>query len=115
MTAPAITSTFDADTEGWSMQGDVQSFTWQSSGGDPGGHLAWVDAATGANSYWLASSDYLGDKSAYYGGSFSYDIEDSGNTLAELPDVELIGGGSPLIAWSASPPTTLPGRRIQSN
>ncbi len=83
MSASPITSSFDADTEGWSMQGDVQSFTWQATGGDPGGHLAWVEAATGPNSYWVASSDYLGGKSAYYGGSFSYAIEDNHNSYLD--------------------------------
>ena len=106
MPGPTIASNFDADTEGWTIEGDVQSFTWQSSGGDPGGHLAWVDAASGADSYWDASSAYLGDKSGYYGGSFSYAIDDTANSYSGVPDIDLTGGGLTLVravgqpAWS---------------
>ena len=45
-----VVSTFNTDTDGWTMQGDVASFNWQATGGDPGGNLQWVDAATGADS-----------------------------------------------------------------
>ncbi len=90
---PEILSTFDTGLEGWSIEGDVADFEWQPTGGNPGGHLYWVDAATGADSYYVASSDFLGNKSGFYGGSLSYDIEDTGSDYAGVPDIELVSNG----------------------
>ena len=90
---PDIIATFDTGTDGWTIAGDVASFGWVATGGNPGGHLHWVDAVTGAISYYVASADFLGDQSAYYGGSLSYDIDDTGSDLGGVPDVELVGNG----------------------
>jgi hypothetical protein len=83
--------------EGWSIEGDVSSFTWESSGGNPGGFIHWVDAVTGIDSYWVGSADFLGNKSNYYGGLLSYDVEDTGSGYSGVPDVELVGDGITLV------------------
>ena len=92
-----IKSTFDTDLDGWTMIGDVASFNWISSGGNPGGFAQWVDAATGADSYYIAPSKFLGAQSAYYGGTLSYDIEDTGADFSGVGDIELTGAGLTLV------------------
>jgi hypothetical protein len=90
---PAIVSSFDTGVDGWSIEGDVAQFEWQPTGGNPGGYIYWVDQATGADSYYVASSAYLGDQSSFYGGTLSYDIEDTGSDYAGVPDITLTGDG----------------------
>lgn len=90
-----ISSTFNSGAEGWTLNGDVASSGWSSSGGDPGGYLYWVDAATGATSYYDAPTKFLGSKQAYYGGVLSYDILDTGNGSPSY-DVQLTGAGHTL-------------------
>ena len=101
-----ISSTFDSDLDGWTMDGDVASFVWEPTGGNPGGFAHWVDAATGALSYYVAPSKFLGDQSAYYGGTLSYDIEDTGNDIDGLSDIELTGDGMTLVYVTGQPATT---------
>ena len=91
-----VTSDFDANVDGWTIVGDVASFAWQSTGGDPGGYISWVDQATGANAYYEAPAAYLGEDAEYYGGSLSYDIEDTGSDFSGVPDVELISNTTTL-------------------
>ena len=93
--AKEIFSTFNKNSNGWTLTGDVKSSAWHHTGGDPGGYLGWVDAATGQDSYYLAPSNYLGDKMAFYGGTLSYSILDSGNGYTAY-DVKLVGDGKTL-------------------
>jgi fibronectin-binding autotransporter adhesin len=95
MPSPVISSTFDSSDDGWAMTGDVASSGYQATGGNPGGYFAWVDAATGADSYYQAPAAYLGDVVGYYGGTLSYDILDTGGNYTAF-DVELIGDGHTL-------------------
>jgi hypothetical protein len=55
-----VSSTFDADLEGWLVTGD-NSAVWKPSGGNPGGCLDVNDHATGAMNYAIAPFRYLGD------------------------------------------------------
>ena len=73
----------------------MQSSGWESTGGDPGGYLHWVDAASGEDSYYQAPKAFLGTKAAFYGGTLSYAILDTGNGLTAY-DVQLAGGGHTL-------------------
>ena len=76
-----VTSTFDEGTEGWTVVGDAQSGqvepTHIAEGGNPGGYLRATDDVAGGVWYWNASRAYLGDKSAYYGGTLSFDLNQS--------------------------------------
>ncbi|WP_174301375.1 laminin B domain-containing protein [Caulobacter sp. S45] len=91
----SIRSTFTSNAGGWTISGDVASQKWVSSGGDPGGYYSWVDAATGDIDYYNAPKSFLADKSAYLGGTISYDILDTGNGLTAY-DVQLVGDGHTL-------------------
>lgn len=87
-----IVSKFNNGSQGWSMSGDVFSFGWLSSGGSPGGYLAWIDAASGTNAYWQASDRYHGDLSAYAGGQLSFEWRTTGaQPQLRLPDVLITG------------------------
>lgn len=90
-----VTSTFNKGAEGWTVVGDVQSSGFQQTGGDPGGYLGWVDAASGEDSYYQAPEKFLGEKAAFYGGTLSYDILDTGNGYTAY-DVQLAGAGHTL-------------------
>jgi Ca2+-binding RTX toxin-like protein len=92
-----LISTFDADADGWSIEGDATNSGWQATGGNPGGYFHWVDAATGEDAYFLAPSRFLGDQSIFYGGILAYDIEDTASEYGGVPDVELTGGGLTLV------------------
>jgi alkaline phosphatase D len=96
-----ITSTFDEGTEGWTVVGDAQSGqvepTHVAEGGNPGGYLRATDDVTGGVWYWNASDAYLGDKSAYSGGTLSFDLNQSATDgQFNAQDVILDGGDSRL-------------------
>ncbi len=90
-----IVEMFTKSSDGWTLGGDVASSGWQAKGGEPNGYLAWVDAATGATSYYVAGPKFLGNKMAFYGGSLSYDILDTGNGYGGY-DVQIVGAGKTL-------------------
>lgn len=55
-----VSSTFNADLEGWRVTGD-NSFTWESATGNPGGCLSVNDLAVGDMNYIIAPPAYHGD------------------------------------------------------
>jgi alkaline phosphatase D len=97
-TTPTITSTFDTSIEGWRVAGDAQggsAFPYhESSGGNPGGHLRVEDDVQGGVWYWVASPAFLEDKSAYYGGRLTFDLQQSSlsSQFTDVADVVLVGG-----------------------
>lgn len=89
-----VQSTFDAGIDGWSFIADVKEFLWVDTGGNPGGYLEAVDYATGQIWYFVASQKFLGDKSAYSGGTLQFDLKQSGTwSQFDADDVVLTGGG----------------------
>ncbi len=95
---PIIESDFFADLDGWTKApgGDAASnVQWVATGGNPGGHLRFNEAAAGANDRIAAPTKFLGDKSAFIGGTFSMDRNTNtlSNPGSNLDDVTLIGSG----------------------
>jgi hypothetical protein len=90
-----ITSTFDSDAEGWSTDKDAQNFRYESTGGNPGGFVAADDVVAGPYWRFAAPARYLGDRSASYGQSLSYDLRQLGTVgnVTDRPDVRITGGG----------------------
>lgn len=88
-----VTSTFDEGTEGWTVVGDAQSGQVEpdhvSEGGNPGGYLEATDDTAGGVWYWNSSQEYLGDKSAYSGGTLSFDLNQSA-TDSQFNDTDVI-------------------------
>lgn len=102
---PRIKSGFDTGTDGWSFIADVKEFDWIATGGNPGGYLEAVDYATGATWYFVAPSEYLGNKGAYSGGTLQFDLKQSstGSQFAN-DDVVLVGGGVKIVLNTGSHP-----------
>lgn len=85
--ATLITSTFDQDTEGWTVlgnaagPGEISFPTWGGSGGAPGGttggNIQMTDAIPSKVWYWVAPAPYLGAKSAYYGRTLTFFLRQS--------------------------------------
>ena len=108
----AIISSFDSDAEGWSTDKDARDFRWEPSGGNPGGFIAADDIGSGQ--YWRFSAPalFLGDRSASYGYSLSYELKQLGTvgTVTNQNDIEITGnditlayrfGFSPGADWTA--------------
>lgn len=76
-----IKSTFNRNTDGWTIAGDAQIFEWLPDGGDKDGHLHWVDAASGDGAFWRAPTKFLGDLSGFFRGKLSFSWYASGNDL----------------------------------
>ncbi|MEM9227045.1 MAG: laminin B domain-containing protein [Verrucomicrobiota bacterium] len=71
---------------------------WNGSSGNPDGTLIYVEAATGGLDRLSLASEFLGDRSAYFAGSFSYDFYFSPGSLplsgnVRDNDIEFVGGG----------------------
>ncbi len=98
-----LTSTFDSSAEGWNAvdpTGDYTS-TWASSGGNPGGYLRGSESdPLGGTGYFYAPASWLGNWSAYAGGTISYDLKVFEGT-AYFNDLDIIiSNGSDSVSWS---------------
>lgn len=85
--AQTITSGFDTGLDGWTGAGGA--VTWVSSGGNPGGYLRQADNLN----TWMtvfAPSAFLGNLSAYLGGSLSFDARNLGSA-PDLNQAPLFG------------------------
>jgi hypothetical protein len=111
--ATTISSTFDTGAEGWSALDAVgfdYSSTWQSTGGNPGGFLEGIETdPNGGTGYFIAPSKFLGNLSAYAGGTLTYDfkviegtdyysdadviISNGANSVSWTPDINPVGDG----------------------
>ena len=104
----SLMSTFENDVEGWTYIGDSgSSVTFVSEGGNPGGFLRHLEAATGIHDWLVAPEKFLGDMSAYYGGVLRYDLRTDILTspLNAADDIKLIGGEITLYHRHEGPPT----------
>jgi Laminin B (Domain IV)/PEP-CTERM motif len=106
---PTISSTFDSDAQGWTVENDY-TLTYHSTGGNPGGYVLGTDAGQGSTGYFVAPSAYLGNKSAYLGATLSYQLDfipvsggGSPNTTAiTTEDVILTGVGGASVSWTST-------------
>ena len=73
--AGIATSPLGVSDEGWTLAGDASGdVIWQSQVGLPPGSILGQDLATGDTWSFVAPEKFLGDSSAAYGGTLSYDI-----------------------------------------
>ena len=80
-----ITSTFNANAEGWTTPNDADgTITYSATGGNPGGLVSGSPFVfvTGSGTiyfvfYFIAPTAFYGNRSAYYNGSLRYDIQPS--------------------------------------
>jgi len=106
--AAVIQSTFDTDLDGWiqdTAPGPGATISWTSNGGNPGGYLRRGLGDAAGVSVLVAPSKFLGNRSAFNGGTFQWDGElisgnvsntyNDGGNLAQ-PDygtIRIDGGG----------------------
>jgi predicted ribosomally synthesized peptide with SipW-like signal peptide len=96
---PPETDFEDEDDAGWQLIGDATTGDAQvvSTGGNPGAFLQGVDTATGGIWYFDAPASFLGDQSAFAGGSLAYDLQQSPDGTLVRDDVVLEGAGTTLV------------------
>jgi alkaline phosphatase D len=108
-----ITSTFDDGAEGWTVVGDAQSGqvepTHVAEDGNPGGYLRATDDTAGGVWYWNASDAYLGDKSAYSGGTLSFDLNQSATDSQFNAQDLILDGGDSRLGYDFGNSSTHPG------
>lgn len=98
-----ISSTFDTDTDGWTMYGGGTGPVFVSDGAG-GGSIASTDAASD-DFYYQAPDRFLGDRSGYFGGTLSFALRQSGGSQYDATeDVVLVSGsGTRIYASFANP------------
>lgn len=69
-------STFDTNTEGWTIFGDAQ-VEYVASGGNLGGYISATDQSTGITWFFEAPTKFLGNISAAYGQLLTFELKQS--------------------------------------
>jgi len=89
--APAISSDFSNDTDGWGTYADAQNFAHD----EDGDYIYADDVGTGEWWYFDAPSEFLGDKGSYYSGTLSYEMLMLSSFMSSHaePEVVLVGDG----------------------
>lgn len=99
-------STFDTDTDGWTAVGDIATNAlFSATGGNPGGHIYVIDAATNGMTRFNAPAKFLGNQSGKYGGTLSFDLSQTYPGAADQineTDIVLVGNGMTLV-YDTSP------------
>jgi len=103
--ADTISSTFDTGPEGWIAVDPTGDYTasWTMTGGNPGGFLQGNESnPLGDTGYFIAPSKFLGNLSAYAGGTLTYDLKVIQGS-AYFPDVDvIISNGANSVSWSSN-------------
>jgi hypothetical protein len=92
-------STFDEDTDGWTIEGGGEGPYYSTSGGNPGGYIYGKDASgEEADWYWIAPQKFLGGQSDAYGGVLFFTLtqHDTTDQVQSTHDVILVGGDTEL-------------------
>jgi hypothetical protein len=101
--AATISSDFATDLDGWTISGGSGALSYSATGGNPGGYL-FVDNAEGATIVRaIAPAKFLGDLSAFDGGTLSFD----GNLLTKGSVPFYAPYGQVRISTTSGTPATL--------
>jgi hypothetical protein len=108
--AALIQSTFDTNLDGWTVINGA-TYTWVSSGGNPGGYLQATDTASTDMLAVAASPKFTGNLSSFNGGTLSFDakligLKQSANTYPGFGRVTLSDGTNSYTVDLASSPIT---------
>jgi len=78
VSAASITNSFDSDAEGWVANVPEGALTYSTLAGNPGGYIRLTDtggsSVNGFASGAFFGADFIGDLSAFDGGSLSFDL-----------------------------------------
>src|ERR1041385_59468 len=80
-----ITSNFSVDADGWTVAdaggNNPQTFSYSSSGGNPGGFI-FLNTANGNPFYWQAPAKFLGNRAySSYGEALTFDVLTSASVI----------------------------------
>ena len=114
--APTISSSFDADTEGWTVLdflsgsfyrelGGTDTPSWEAEGGLEGGYIGFQDV-THLAFFFNAPDQFLGDKSEYFGGSIQFAVNTNFNDWPTDSFILLGGDNTILYLKFGLPPQT---------
>jgi hypothetical protein len=108
--AAPVSSTFDSDAEGWTVNLDGTNLTWHATGGNPGGFISAEDNPVGVTWYFLAPAKFLGNQSSQFGLTLCFDLKQfgSGNQEDIPPDVVLSSGLTVIYIDNLPAPNTDP-------
>jgi len=96
-----ISSSFDADTEGWLAVSGATNFHWIATGGQSGGYVRATDTLDDNIWLFVAPAAYKGDKSSFYDGSLSFYLKQftpPDPVEQNFGDVKIIGNGITITA-----------------
>ena len=79
--------------DGWTFLNDGTNLIRVASGGNPGGFLQVTDQTLGSTMYFVAPSKFLGNQSAAYGNTLTFDVQQSFST-SPFADTDLILQGN---------------------
>jgi len=85
-----------AGVDGWTFEADGTNFMRVASGGNPGGFLQVSDQGLGGVIFFAAPAKFLSNQSAAYGGTLSYNLQQSvgdRQSAGDIPEVFLTGNG----------------------
>lgn len=111
-----ISSTFDVDSEGWTLtdnnNNDPQTVNYFPAGGNPGGYVSATKASTSQPYYWTSPSKFAGNMAYFsYGQVLSFDLQINhvGTLHSASGDVQLkLPSGSTLVFTLPSFPAQAP-------
>jgi hypothetical protein len=104
-------SDFSVNSDGWTLAGDSTTATpaYLSTGGNPGGFIRGFDEVVGGVWFWRAPTKFLGDDSAAYGFSLTYDLRMRGSgPISVYSDIILDGAGISLHYDTSPVPSDIP-------
>lgn len=96
-------SDFGSGSEGWSAINGAVAFQYRDSGGDPDGFVLAADFSSTSLWFFLAPTEFLGDKSQALGGTLSFALKTQseaaplGGTHA---DVQLVGTNGVVLSYT---------------
>lgn len=97
-------SDFGTGTEGWSAVNGAVAFQYRDSGGDPGGFVLAADFDSSSLWFFLAPTEFLGDKSQALGGTLSFALKTQSVALPlgeTRADVQLVGTNGVVLSYTA--------------
>jgi len=101
-----VTSTFDSNLDGWTIEGLASGPTFVSAGGNPGGYIYGEDAG-GDDWYFKAPTKFLANQSVAYGGSLSFDLRQYYTSSPyDTDDIIIEGGGLRIVFDTPNNPGT---------
>jgi hypothetical protein len=89
-----VSSTFDTDTEGWTLKGGAENLSHIAQGGQPGGYVRAQDLEGDHEDwFWQAPPKFLGDQSVAYEGLLRFKLAQNDITTpyTATDDVVLVG------------------------